>query len=714
MFASLATATILTVVAPLAPAAVAIEARPAIKIFLSDPGVYRVAHADLVAAGWPAGELASSRLHLRRGERPVPIAVEDGGDGQFGAGDAVLFAGDRLAGEHGYFNEYSSLNVYWLEDEPARPAVPADRLRAGRGVERAATEASPSRWQRRTRLEEDRILLRYPHAGMEDQELWYWTKLSYLDANRFEIELDLSDLDRPAAGETGAESSGVEITVEVRGWSRPRTKPSPEFADHAVEVLWNGAVVGRREWSGTEQAETIAVRLPLADVQPGIHRLALRVPERPANDNQPLVDVSILNWMEIVAPRTSALVASAPPAPGEPLASAARQYRIEPRPAAAGTPATLDVPPGRGFYLFTDAGERYDLAAPAAAGRRVELPEATSGWVLQRGRFLVPRELELDLPSSWKQPDRQADYLLVTHPRLRAALAPLVALRRSQGLTVAEVDVRDIYDEWSAGVTDPRAIRDFVDYAFHHWRSPAPRFLLLVGDASWDGKNDQPSGASPDWAFRLSDRAEFIQNGSTSYRSDQLAASRNLVPTWGYGSAEGHAAGDNIFVAVDGEDEFPDLAVGRFPVVEPQEVEAIVAKIVAYESSPEPGDWRSRVLWVTNEENSHAEDERQALGRARAPGILRPQGLSDVGGAADHRRPGGAPRSLRRRRPHRAFLRPRRALHLAHCGARPCLPARPVRPLGRRGARAHQPAAARPQHDLLLGSVRPSDRRLDR
>lgn len=606
-FAAVATATLL---AGWTPAALALSPRPAIKIFLQDPGVYRVTHADLVAAGWPADELASSRLHLRHGERPVAIEVEDGGDGRFGAGDAVLFAGDRLAGEHGYYNEYSSLNVYWLVDDPSRPAASGDRLRQGAGVERPMTglPAAPSHWQRRARLEEDRILLRYPHAGMEDQELWYWAKLSYLDADRFEIPIDLSDLaPTPAddAGGAGAEPPAVEIAVEVRGWSRPRTKPSAEFADHAVEILWNGAVVARREWSGTEQAEKIEVRLPLSEVSPGSHRLALRVPERPANDNQPLVDVSILNWIEIVAPRTAALAASATPAtpaPDEPLASGARQYRIESRLAAAGAPATLDIPPGRGFYLFTDAGERYGLAAKAGAGRRVELPAASSGWVVPRGRFLAPRALELDQPSSWKQPDRQADYLLVTHPRLRQATAPLVALRRSQGLAVAEVDIRDIYDEWSGGVTDPRAIRDFVDYAFHHWRSPAPRFLLLVGDASWDGKNDHPSGASPDWAFRLSDRAEFIQNGSTSYRSDQLASSRNLVPTWGYGSAEGHAAGDNVFVAVDGADEFPDLAVGRFPVVEPAEVEAIVAKIVAYETAPEPGDWRSRVLWVTNEE----------------------------------------------------------------------------------------------------------------
>jgi hypothetical protein len=609
----------------LVPAATsgAVTEFPALKIFLSDPGIYRVTQQELVAAGWPAETLPVSRLAMRRGESPVPIWIEDGGDGRFGPGDAVLFAGDRLAGEHGYYNEYSSLNVYWLFDTGGSAAArssaaasparirPGSALSSSKAAARAGNDA-PSFWQRRIRHEQDLLLLRYPNAGLEDQELWFWQKLSYLDTDRFEVVVDLQDLDTAAAGQLGAAPPTIDLTVELRGWSKPRSKPSPEFADHAVEVLWDGAVVGRREWSGTEKAERLEISLPVAGIAPGAHRLGLRVPERPAIDNLPLVDVSILNWIEIVAPRTASVADLASPSAG--------QLRIEPRPLRAGQLATLSVPAGGRVDLFTEAGERYVVAAKAAAPGKVEIPAASASWVVPQERYLAPRGLELDRPSAWRGEHHQADYLLVSHPRLAAAVAPLVALRRSQGLTVAEVDVRDIYDEWSGGVTDPRAIRDFVSYAYHHWQAPAPRFLLLVGDASWDGKNEHPVGASPDWAFRLSDRAEFIQNGSTPYDSGAVAASRNLIPTWGYGSAEGHAAGDNAFVAIDGEDETPELAVGRFPVVEPGEVEAIVAKIVAYEQSPAPGDWRSRILWVTNEEkytqasSDRLGDEAAALG----------------------------------------------------------------------------------------------------
>ena len=53
---------------------------------------------------------------------------------------------------------------------------------------------------------------------------------------------------------------------------------------------------------------------------------------------------------------------------------------------------------------------------------------------------------------------------------------------------------------------------------------------------------------------------------------------------------------------VDGDDDLPDMAVGRFPVTEPSEAAAIVEKTVRYQAQPEFGPWRSRLLWVTSEQ----------------------------------------------------------------------------------------------------------------
>ena len=66
-------ALILAPLVPLAPTPAfgAVKEFPAVKIFLSDPGIYRVAYEDLVAAGWPAEAVPSSRLAMRRGGNVV-------------------------------------------------------------------------------------------------------------------------------------------------------------------------------------------------------------------------------------------------------------------------------------------------------------------------------------------------------------------------------------------------------------------------------------------------------------------------------------------------------------------------------------------------------------------------------------------------------------------------------------------------------------------
>lgn len=69
------------------------------------------------------------------------------------------------------------------------------------------------------------------------------------------------------------------------------------------------------------------------------------------------------------------------------------------------------------------------------------------------------------------------------------------------------------------------------------------------------------------------------------------------------GAQYGHAASDTWFAEVDGDDFYPDVAIGRFPVTEPSEVAAIVKKTIHYMERPEVGPWRRSMLWITNDES---------------------------------------------------------------------------------------------------------------
>jgi hypothetical protein len=215
----------------------------------------------------------------------------------------------------------------------------------------------------------------------------------------------------------------------------------------------------------------------------------------------------------------------------------------------------------------------------------------------------APAAVERDVPSTWTTAPRRADYLVVTTKALQAAVAPLVELRRRQGLAVEVVDVQDVFDELNHGLPHPAALRAFFAHAYQHWQPPAPRFALLVGDASWDS-GDSPDGSRyPDAAFTPAHGTVFAQIDSPRYPLERRAH-RNLVPTWSYDTYDGHAAGDNWLADVVGDDEKPELAIGRFPVTTADEVTAIVAKVLRYERDAAAGDWQRNVLWISNEDRS--------------------------------------------------------------------------------------------------------------
>ena len=169
-------------------------------------------------------------------------------------------------------------------------------------------------------------------------------------------------------------------------------------------------------------------------------------------------------------------------------------------------------------------------------------------------------------------------------------------------MAVKVVDLFDIYDDFNHGIAHPGAIRDFLTHAWQNWKQPAPRFVLLVGDASWDARNATALDSNyADWTYRAQPAADFVKNRSTSYENESNANNRRLLPTWGFSTSEGHAASDNWFVSDEADGWQPRMAIGRFPVATPAEVDAIVKKTIGYTAAGPVGPWRRNILWITNE-----------------------------------------------------------------------------------------------------------------
>ncbi len=583
----------------------AAEPASAFRIYVEEPGVYRVTHEELRAAGL-AAEVDSRGLAVTRGGEQVPIWVVDGGDGRFGPGDRIELVGEHLRGHRSTFNEHTRLNVYRLAvggpagGRMSTPPVPAE----------AANARAPLAFEEH--LEKDRIKEIFARPGAEIPEIWFWTRLTHVDPEPFRqflrLQGHLADSERP-----------VSVAVQLQGWSNA-ARQFEGLTDHRVEVTLNDVLVGTGEWNGHD-SHLIEIEAPSSLVRPGQNVLELRVPERrppepPADASDPpapIIDAVTLNWIELRYPR------------GTKIGSQPLRLFVDGGVEAPGpTRVRLTTDPGARLVVYGGRGSRFDhrnTAIEELSDRRahdVYLPaEETALWAVPEGTLRPTVAVEADRPSDLRSRSQQADYIIITHPRLRPAIEPLADFHRRRGLAVTVVEVDDVYDEFSHSILDPTALREFLSHAYHHWRRPAPRFVLLVGDAGWKAEQSV-------FSAEIADPVALAGDSDGDGDGDGGGVTRirhNLVPTGAFHSMRGLAASDNYFVAVDGDDRLPDMAIGRFPATEPEEVEAIVAKTVRYSNEPVVGPWRRKILWISSADDYLQERSDLAVGSVAERGF---------------------------------------------------------------------------------------------
>jgi hypothetical protein len=181
-----------------------------------------------------------------------------------------------------------------------------------------------------------------------------------------------------------------------------------------------------------------------------------------------------------------------------------------------------------------------------------------------------PGTLSKNLPSNWRQAGLSADYVVITRSDLTASLNPLVTYRRGQGYKVAVVDVEDLYDEFSFGNRSTQALRDFLAFTKANW-GPAPRFVLLGGDGTYDYKN-------------------YLGLGDPG-----------VVPAKLIDTTYMETSSDDWYVDFN-DDGLPKMAIGRLPVRNATEASRMVARIIGYDSQP----GANSVLLVSDSDDSNS------------------------------------------------------------------------------------------------------------
>jgi hypothetical protein len=199
----------------------------------------------------------------------------------------------------------------------------------------------------------------------------------------------------------------------------------------------------------------------------------------------------------------------------------------------------------------------------------------------------------------------QGEYAVIYHPRFQEGAERLAALRRDlpgRNRTTIAVNLDDVYNEFAWGMRDPMAVRDFLAWSFTDWVLP-PFFVVLIGDAAYDTKKFL--SGSPDnllGAYHGRYRTATI----VQYTGGE---NLNFYPTddyLGYLEVEDFATPDVVQPALD-------VAIGRYPVSDPQNLELLLDKLETYVGYSSPGQWQNRVILAADDERTLQDGARETL-----------------------------------------------------------------------------------------------------
>lgn len=246
----------------------------------------------------------------------------------------------------------------------------------------------------------------------------------------------------------------------------------------------------------------------------------------------------------------------------------------------------------QGWYIWdvTNAQNALNQEFTLINGNQISFGSATATNLREFVAFR--REFEFLKPEAQGRIDNQnlhafdnLDFLVVYHKNFEAAAKRLAIHRKTfSNINVEAVDVTQVYHEFSSGATDLTAIRDMARML--HERSARFKYLLLVGDGTFDARNIIPTGQLQ--------ASNFI----SAYETDESLDALNAFPSDDYFGLLSPTEGGNIGFAVGNAGDL-DIAVGRFPCKTAEEADNIVNKIIRYDTNPVMlGDWRNRSVFM--------------------------------------------------------------------------------------------------------------------
>lgn len=419
------------------PAQSAQTGAPALKIGVTQSGLYQLTYADLQSAGLPVTTLDPRTFQLTYGAlaQPVAITVTGESDGRFAPGEKVLFYARPQ------FSRYTDEDVYLLSFGGASGLRMQSQSGAPDGLSAGAAYAA--------KLMEENHFYDSRYAA-RDGDHWYWAEFDGL--KRKTESVATVNFDPPPAT-----SGNATVTVWLNGLTTE---------SHRLQVWVNGYLAGEVTGYGRNIIGQ-SLTVPVAWLKAANNQIRFVLPGSDAL------------WLD--AFRFSYPVSQAVSAQLEvngPTAN--RSYALNGWGATA--PLVFDV---------TNPFSPAIVSGATFSGGQLTVGNHTGAPVTWQ--VVPPATVKapawISATSRLTDPPAGADYIIITHPAFAGAVAPLARHRADLGLRVVTVDVNAVYDTFGGGRPSAEAIAAFLRHAYQTWEPPAPAYVLLAGDGHYDFKD---------------------------------------------------------------------------------------------------------------------------------------------------------------------------------------------------------------------------------
>jgi len=539
------------------------------KISINEEGIYKITGDDLASRGVNIGSIKTESIRIHNnGGRELPRSltaprpdslienaihvVDSNNNGKFENSDYILFYGkavdnwNPLEGSNDfyqhYINHYTSENIYWLT---------WNNNGVGRRMQNKASPSFPD-----LNITPDFLGLDY-----DEDEI-----------NNF-LNSGLNWFGRLVAGNT------------EQGYSVYLPNPNNQLNNvyfrfqclgitsgtHNFTIYLNNQLLTNFSFSGSDRLETHEVQNTISLSENGYNSLKIKYSSA-SSESQVYVDWFEIQYKkQIIADNNYLLFNQTADGPQKYRITNFQNNQIE----------VYDITDWLNVQLVTNT----ELLSGT-----VTFADAATGFPRRRyialtpEAYLQPEKIEPVIFADLRNSISGADFIIITHNDFYEAVVPLKHHRELYDSLMTEViKISDIYNEFSWGLVDPIAIRDFIKFAYDNW-NPTPKYVLLCGDGDYDYRNIL---------------SNLDKNWIPPYETTELSENSNRTM-------------DDFFVQVSGSDNYPDLAIGRFPVQTVEEAENVIEKIIEYDTSPvwsstqsqSLEDWRNIVTMVGDDEYS--------------------------------------------------------------------------------------------------------------